>query len=414
MYAVAISVLIAIALASLILFSGFSSIEIKQLLLTDKVNDNSTSGLALLMSDQSLIATGDSRTVDLYDEGNDSVLLMKHTWGVFDLLLSKAFTKGYSRTQIGLCGSGFDSLTAFSLYLADAGKSLSLCGRTEINGHCYLPAAGLKRGYIEGESFAGNNLINGVMDTSQSEVPAIDKKLLDQIRLKFSGNYFQIGDSVINADEQGINDTLFNSFEKKTIILNSKGKLNLSDVNYAGNVIIVSSESIHVSSSSVLQEVLLFAPKIYVEEDFSGSIQAFASDSLWVGKGCRLSYPSVIGIVRTSSSPQNVYALIQADAEISGIILACQEGKDLKNSVQVTIEKDVKLTGQLYSTGLIDLRGTVHGMVICGGFILNTASSVYQNMLLDAIIDISKLPGSFSGIPLEDKRYSKRIVKWLQ
>ena len=44
----------------------------------------------------------------------------------------------------------------YSLYLADLKQHFSVCGKTVLDGLCYLPEAGVRHGYIEGKSFTGS------------------------------------------------------------------------------------------------------------------------------------------------------------------------------------------------------------------------------------------------------------------
>ena len=85
------------------------------------------------------------------------------------------------------------------MYLADQNKPLSLTGRTQITGNCYLPKAGVKRAYIEGKSFVGNKLINGTKYNSNKTLPPINKELINE-NLK---NFFpkeSINDSLMDYE----------------------------------------------------------------------------------------------------------------------------------------------------------------------------------------------------------------------
>ncbi len=414
MYALTISLLIALVIGSVIMFSGFTHRELQQLLLNDKGIRNSSSGITLLMGDQEIIKSGESKTLDLYGEGTDSVLLKKQNWGVFDLITSKSIQKGNAKTLMALSGSGFDSATCCALYLEDDDKPLSVCGATLIKGHCFLPKAGIKRAYIEGENFTGSKMTEGTVENSKKQLPEIEQALITELKTYFTGECIHAGDSVMNIDEQGLRDTVYNSFGKKTIFLISGENIKLTNRKIGGNIVLISTKKITISDDCSLEDVLVFAPKIEIEDGFTGNLQVFASDSLLIGKECKLNYPSAIGVLSiVSDSVAKPNALIKDQTIIEGVVLGYQDETNEKKSLSVSIDKGVKITGQVYCNGSLDLKGSVFGTVMCKRFVLTTSSSVYENELLDAVIDNSKLPGYFAGLALDEKKYLKKIVKWL-
>ena len=62
---------------------------------------------------------------------------------------------------------------------------------------------------------------------------------------------------------------------------------------------------------------------------------------------------------------------------------------------------------------MIELKGDVWGSVYCDKFILSTSSSVYENHLLDATIDFSRLSKHYVGINVLDDAANKKVIKWL-
>ncbi len=301
-----------------------------------------------------------------------------------------------------------DRLTA--LYLADQDKPLSLCGNTLIKGTCYLPKAGVKRAYIEGQSFSGDKLIDGPVKESQREIPEINKELIKSIT---SFAQKAVSDIPASTGEEAGQDSIINSFENNTICIVSTGPLRIDRKVYHGNIALISRKSIKISAGADLKDIILFAPRIEIEENFSGNLQAFATDTLIVGKKCKLAYPSVMGLISKNKTGSPML-LVGEETEIAGAVFAIQEEKkDIPVLVKVILEKNAKLTGQLYTDGVLDLKGIVYGTVLCSRFILSTPSSVYENHLLNAIIDNSKLSPYYAGIQLTKNVSVKKIVKWL-
>ena len=132
-----------------------------------------------------------------------------------------------------------------------------------------------------------------------------------------------------------------------------------------------------------------------------------------VGENCELAYPSVLGIIRKSSAAENPFLSVNEGSTITGVLFAYQKSPSNRKQVKISIAEDAVIKGQVYSNGLVELRGSLHGSLMCNKFILNTPSSVYENHLLNSTIDYSQLSEHFVGINLVHRSESRKIVKWL-
>ena len=107
--------------------------------------------------------------------------------------------------------------------------------------------------------------------------------------------------------------------------------------------------------------------------------------------------------------------VLNEEATCLGVLFAWQDATDAKKQVDISVAKKAVVYGQVFSCGTIDLKGCVYGSVLTNKFILRTPSAVYENHLLDATIDVSKLPVEYAGIVImKDSSFAdKRIAKWL-
>ena len=411
-YAIVVALIIALISSSLILFSYFNRLQFQSLQLQEKVLNNASSGVNLLLASGTSFALNEKHLIDLYGDGTDSVLLERKQWGAFEIAVSKAFLKNIESIKAVQIGANIHEDPQVALYLADQDKPLSLCGKTMIKGTCYLPKSGVKRAYIEGQNFIGDHLINGEVKESSKLLPEVNKDLLAS-NLGYFSKRFEINDSIISMEEQEVKDSLIHSFRDNTLLLYSDNKIILKNKYYLGNLRIVSAHSVYISADSHIQDVLIYAPTIEIEDRFSGSIQAFATDSIHIGKKCSLDYPSVIALVRTNKSPDNIAVTIGEETAISGVLLGYQEGINNKKQLKLAVGRDVIIKGQVYAMGHVELKGKIFGSLTCNKFILSTPSSVYENHLLNATIDYSGLSPHFAGVSLVNHSQSKQIVKWL-
>jgi len=420
-YAIVISLIIALISSSLILFAYFNKQQFQRYLQYEKVIRNVDSGMNLLLGDDEAVPLNTELEVDLFQAGSDMVFLKRRSWGAFEVAVSKATFKGYTHKRVAQIGSNLFQDKEVALYLADQNKALSLCGNTEIKGTAYLPRAGVKRAYIEGQSFVGNQLIEGEVRESDKTVPDINMGMIDVNAAYLEGSY-NAEDSVVNFAKAQDMDRLHRSFSQPTVLFFSEGPIDLGGQSYHGNIVFVSSASVYLSRNSDLKDVLIYAPEVIVEDGFSGTVQAFAGQVMNVGKNCRFEYPSVLGLINTY--PEEGVALhLGEGSELSGVLFAYQKQSSRKLQLQLTIEKDALIRGQVYSSATVELKGAIHGSLACQRFMLRTPSSVYENHLLNAVIDPSLLSAHFVGINLLSHSYQaaandqvqlKQIVQWLE
>lgn len=406
-YSIVISVIIGIVSASVILLSGLSAEEFQRSASMNDLHLNAASGLNLLLSKQSLLAENEKKSIDLFGKGCDSVELERKYWGAFEIVISRAFRRGQEVSRIAQAGFFPDSTDNYCLYLPDQNKPLAVCGKTEIRGTAFLPEAGVKRAYIEGQSYSGNSLVYGETRRSKKDLPPFNKELLERIS--------SLPDlpEAENNDGFGDKKSLCNSFLKDPVVFSEPDVMTL-DGNYSGNIIFLSKKMIIVGSQAVMKDVIVFAPKIIIKSGFKGNLQAFAFDSIIVEEDVTLAYPSVLGIVQGKNPFSGSAVIMNKNDTLSGNIFAYGIDQPAsQKKVAVSIAEKAVVYGQVYSAGFADIKGSIFGSLLCKNILLSTSSSVYENHLLNAVIDRSRLPAGYVGINLLEESDYKKVVKWL-
>lgn len=408
-YALAISVVIAIVSGGLLMAAYFTRIGIRQDETVVELQRNLQSGLELLL-DESFTSTAPVET-DLFGHGNDSVELQKKSWGAFEIALVKAHRR--NRSQQLAAATGWQNEDATALVLADLDRPLSVAGKTELRGDCYLPKAGIQRAYIEGQSYLGDRLVYGQQKTSERFLPPYNEKLVNDLLQLFD---FSPGenDSVITPQELQLRDSLDNSFFNTPLYVVSSSAISLNNEIISGQVCIVSRQSIHLGKNAALKNVVLVAPKIIIDDDVAGEFQAFARDSLIAGKNVQLHYPSVLAVTGTAKSPDGALLAIGEKSTVMGELFVCSRANDFRKNVRVQVSSGATVYGSIYCDGLLDLQGSVSGSVICRKFELKTNSAVYDNHLLNAVIDRGKRNAAYVGSSLVPMLHARKtVVQWL-
>lgn len=409
-FAIILALLISIISSSLIMFGYLNSLETEIQFNRDRVMRNVNSGLMLLMSDQDIVGLNETKVLDLFSEGKDTITLSRKSWGGFEVACVKGSSGGFEFERSAILGiKEADTLQA--LYLADLDRQLALCGKTVLKGTCSLPRSGIKRAYIEGQNFIGDKFVNGNIQNSTRDLPSLNKDQVQILKNEFGGAGET--DSIISYDPGEPGDSIRVPFSGKTLRIVSDGIIIL-DQNFSGNIRIVSQREIRVMKGASLENVLLFAPVIRIGEGFTGRLQAFASDSLLVEEEVKLLYPSVLACLRNSSSPAVIYLGLGKKSEVTGCVLADNGGIfDIRQNAHISLDENSKVTGQVYSSMSIDLKGSVFGSVYCRTFLLKTSSGVYENHLLNAAIDRTELSKHYLGSNLLSPGRRKGVLKWL-
>jgi len=354
---------------------------------------------------------GEQITVPTIGEVTMDVSVENSYWGLFEKRTSVAKHKKIQFTKIGLVGQIDENRPA--LYLKDNQRPVIIAGNAKISGTTYLPEQGIRMGNIYGNSYHRDNLIYGKQKKSSSTLPALDSELQQQIKMLTQPFYEPQGEEVLYKEGM----VLKNSFKEETVII--KGNvLNLDEIVLSGNIIIWATDKISVSVNSQLNDVILVAPEIIIQDWTKGNFQAFASNRIWVGKGCELFYPSALVVHKKSQKKENKKGnpttdiFIDSNTVIRGVVLHQDMGEANKFLPQIKVDKNAKIIGELYCSNNLELKGSVNGSVTTGNFIALENGSIYQNHLYNGIINSLSLPIEYAGLQYKGS-INNGIMKWL-
>lgn len=411
-YTIVISLIITIICSSFILYSYITSIQIEKNQLLYKLRSNVYSAITLALYNEP----------GKYDQGvyldlfnnNDSVFIRTKTWGAYEVILTNAFHGPKYESRVALVGFLKDSANSFSLYIKDNGKPLSVSGNTILKGDVYISKAGIKNAYIEGSSFVGDRYVDGNIKWSNPDRFEINDLLVKRVKPIVEKAEFSIDDSVVSISMLNPEDSIFNNFYNKTLVLKSNSVLEIRGGQYFGNIAIVSLKKVIIHSEAKLEDVLIFAPKINVNEGFDGTVQLFSTDSIHIEKDVKLNYPSSVFLIKGKTScPQTVISFSPNDT-IIGNVMAINDNRNDSGSCGVYLNKDSFVFGDIFSNDITDLKGTVLGTVKTERLVLTTSSAVYENHLLNATVDVTKLPKNFVGNSWVKSSNERGVAKWLK
>lgn len=379
----------------------------------EKIESNIESALELYCSNPGIVSQNANTSIDLFDseEEINKVNLKRYYWGVYDLVEISCSWKSFEQSNIYLTGKHLKKAEPFSLYLTDLNNSLSVCGDTRLVGNCYLPKLLVKRAYIEGKNYTGDKLVYGENKHSTSEILKHNQATYIHA-LEIIGEKWSTNDTLMDFEKYYFKDTLTNSFYNKTQIYTSHEAIELQNQRLEGNVMVHSKKEIVVERTTELKDIILTSKKVIIEKGFEGNCQIFASDTVIIEEDVSLLYPSFIVIINEETDKEILLEMHKKSVLAGGAFVFRKD--NTLEKIHCDIEDDAIVYGSLYSNGLVQFKGTVYGSLICSKFILKTASSVYENHLLDAVIDYSKLPRHFAGAMFYDKPILHLDIKCLE
>ncbi len=374
-----------------------------------QLSSNLRSGFQLLLHSAEF---NDRDSFDLFGAGNDSVMLKKQNWGVYESCFAMAFRQGDTLIRSAFLGtSSIDSGVA--LYLKDTGRPLSLAGDSRIKGNSFLPFASFRRVLVEGTEFTGEVPKHAQLHSSSDTLPRLRESFITPIRK-------MLWEDPATVQGYGLPQyDLYVPFYKPTRFIYLDDSTRLTHLALKGNILIHSNSKIEIDSNANLEDILIFAPSIRVKEGFQGSIQLFARDSIHLERNVRLHYPSAIGVspdsahFTDSKNVRNVLNRVTLENGVSlfGVLFLDDLSKRVNSTIR--IHPNVQIYGQVYSSGYLDHRGEIIGSSVVSGLLAQTTSTKYENYLIDGVFDSESISPFFSGSPIFSDRRAASVLKWL-
>jgi hypothetical protein len=330
---------------------------------------------------------------------DDSIKIKKLNWGSFVLI--QAITKNRHQTfsQAGLYGTFMNADTA--LMISDNSRPIGLSGKIEFKANCYLPKAGIKPAFIEGQSYQSSTQNASFIRSSNVSIPKVNEGIIKGLKEQFEISVYT--DSIINE----LPDKIDHSFTAKTIVYEI-GKANLSGKYWKNNIKLICRNDIELDSSCHFENVLIVGKKVKFKRNFKGSIHVIASDSIITEKECEFLYPSSFTLLATDDNSSNLKCImLNEDCIFSGGIIAINQSESATASkVFVKLNASCRIKGLIYSSDYLHLEGQLNATVIANTLLLKTPSAVYENHILACEIDPKKY-SHILAVPLLFKTNSK-------
>ncbi|CAM1359212.1 hypothetical protein [Tenacibaculum xiamenense] len=319
-------------------------------------------------------------------DGMKNVVVRKSKWGLIDKVHFKTWVKNDTLKETLFLGERRSK--NISLYIPNNSKQLKLGGKTIIEGDAYFPMSTFGELYIPQK--INDITIKGEINKSSDHLPKVED--------------FFIEKNVEPIDLFDFNMEYSNSFFSPTKKISiEKGVLENIKIN--GNVIIESQQKLIIKRSAKLRDVIIIAPEVLIEGGFTGNIQLLATKSIKLEENVMLEFPSVLYL----KGKKEGEILIEDKSLVLGAVVAVSD----QNKVEVTINKNTKIMGDIFCMGNLMVHGQMYGEVMANDLCFRTNESEYENAALD--LQIFNLPSFACHLNLfEKKKSTYKVIKCIK
>ena len=313
----------------------------------------------------------------------EKTIIKKNNWGILDKVQFKVWNKNDTLSETLFIGEKRSENR--SLYISNNNKQLKLGGKTVIQGNIYVPMKNFDEFYIPQKK---NDIkIAGNVKQSSERLPKIKD--------------FSIAENFEPVDLGNLSNGYSNHFFStvKKVVLHDGV---LENLKIEGNVIVESFQKLVIKGNTVLKDVIIVAPEVIIENNFTGTIQILSTKKITVKKNVTLKFPSVLYV---KSKKEGAITIDEESIVLGAIIGVSQENKS-----EINIKENTKIVGDLYCTGNLTFKGEMFGSIVANELYFDTNESEYRNAALD--LKIFDLPEFTPQLSLfEDLKTTPRILK---
>lgn len=368
---IVVSVLMLLAVFAIIMIWDADFVLFSRVRYLRMQEDNIRSALVLYCAHPEMLdRLPETNIMRLYDSVPSSeMILSRRGWGLYEILTMSSLCGKMKRTRV--VGLKAPLAENPGLWYRNNKFSLTLTGRTTIEGTVFLPDEGVVYGQMQSVYFSGTKLDGINIKSSDKEMPEPVDAIQKSLRDIFATDQLQQPQPYVS-----ISDSIRNSFTDNSLVI-QLGDTILSGGYYCGNIILKGG-NVRINSTATISNVIIVADKIVIGQGSVGSAQLFARDTIIVESRAVLKYPSGCYCKR--------YGKMGEHCEISGYFIVDNKQEDHAERASFEKSRTSVLRGLLYVKGNSHLQGIITGCAFVDEAIIYTPYGYYRNMISDLAI----------------------------
>lgn len=370
-----------------------------------KQNEDINSLFLLYRTDSTFLKeVAEKGSYQLYDDQPaTSVTMEVQPWGLYEFVKIRALDDSFS--SVRLFGQAIDCDYEAALWVCNNGKPLVLGETAQIMGNSYFPMGLIQYSSISKHDPLDNKVKTRYINPSGTDLPRIvaaNKYLWERYYMKKANGIPPIG-----IDNQTIRCSFW---QDEVHFFMPPERL---DISVSGQVIL-HGDRVRLSVGDTLNDAILIARSVTVEEGFTGCLQILASDTVVLQQNTHLYYPSGIYL---RGGRCGAYLQMDKHSTLDGYAVVTDSLKrkvepDKMKMPNVLQHPEAIFNGLLYVDGIADLRGICYGGTYLKECQCTTDDkNPTHNMLCTAKI----YRNAHLGFPIffEQSQYSRREMKTL-
>lgn len=340
----------------------------------------------------------EEKKFQLYEDDTHSIVSIdSYLWGLYECVRMHNFDN--SIHAVHLIGKAQDMRSSPAIWICERDHSISLSGNAEISGKFFAPKNGLTYINLNFDSFRGQIIPSTNIRVSSKNLPTVDSTYLQSTR-DLKKLPVSESDQIPEYYHSFLNAPIYASIKNADEILYAKGRL------------VLYGDKVRIKSSCKISDIILIARYVTIESGFSGSLQIMATDTVEIGKGTYLHYPSGVYI---HGDKNKAYLHINQDSQIEGYAIIegnVEGGNGFIVDIHYRQEKGSQLSGLLFVDGIAHLEGTVLGAAYLKECYYLSGENMYSGLIYNAKImrsDNLAFPFLF-----KDSRYDRKRMKKIE
>lgn len=398
-----------VLITSLILSMNAMSSRSNDLVLRKHVcRTNIRNAIVLALAEPDLFKSGQTKAFSLFDEFDDSVSVTRNFWGLYETIIASTKVQDQKLSQSVLANTFWDNADLPSLWIAPSQFRCKAGGSTIIEGKCKVPGGRFEKTTLNKVPFTGTVPVSSLIDNTD-RIPELPDYLS---RLKFEEIISQLPPDCIMNNSEPFDG--YRSFAEPCLVTYFAGNTMIEKGNISGNQIIICNGILALSEKVQMKDIIVIAQSILFENNFEGSLQSFARDSIITGDNCSFNYPSAFVIYSENNDNSPAKISLGADSKMSGTILCWSIRPTIRNHFITVLSEKSRIDGNIFCNGYTEMNGVVEGHVITRNTMLHLAGGTHENTLFNCMITETEKNNEQYGLNLLSDTKKMKKVKMLK
>lgn len=351
------------------------------------------SAMVIYSHDSTMFVSADSVMQFLPWLSEDTgITVCRKEWGLYECITASD-RNGNIITR--LFGRNSDSAEEAAFWICDRNRALTLGRDARLSGTIFIPPNGINYTLDIHERY--EKIPEKRLKISSPQLPATTHGLSDMILNLMNSP---------TGTERYRGGQICNSFRSKTVTVALSPDDSIFRIR--GNVIMYG-DNVTIAKESEIHDAILCARKVTVSNGFKGRLQIFCRDTVSIGSGAALEWPSGIFVASDSGRP---HVELASSSNITGYVAVTGADDDPGMSHPGYVQDNyARLSGLLYADCSCRLAGTIKGAAYVRDCFHSCNGMKYPGTVHAA--EISRNSGIAFPILMQGK-YKRKAIKDLR